>query len=478
MAKLSHEYVKSEVEKRGYELLGKYERSSKSMAVKCQKGHQIKKTWNSIQQGQGCAVCDGQVMTHDFAQEYIESQGYKLHSVYKNAITKLDIECPHGHVTQKTWQKFKAGQRCVTCKGPKIDHAYVKEQFEKAGYKLISNSYKNSETPLLFLCDKKHLYKMKWSTFQTGARCNICAGRVVYNQQVMDFVESIGYSLESNYSGDCNDHLKLICDKNHHANISWSNLKKGHRCGRCAWRISNPQEVYDGFAAKGYKVLDKYNNAKEEMLVVCPNNHVIKRDWSRFIQGVGCPTCNGYKVWHDDVEKAFCKEGYRLLSTYKNAKQKLKYVCDKRHNNFITWNNFQTGKRCPDCSSSGFDKSKPGILYYVKFTTPDGELYKVGITNNTPQKRFSNEPCEMKVLAVLKFKDGAETRRFESHLLRKYKAYQYKGKALVSGNTECFTIDVLNHCKDTPKSTQRKEVTLFDYMTNQSNTFADAVLAA
>lgn len=44
---------------------------------------------------------------------------------------------------------------------------------------------------------------------------------------------------------------------------------------------------------------------------------------------------------------------YELQSTqYKNAKSKLLWLCPDGHSFSMNWNNFQSGKRCPNCKSS------------------------------------------------------------------------------------------------------------------------------
>ena len=53
-----------------------------------------------------------------------------------------------------------------------------------------------------------------------------------------------------------------------------------------------------------------------------------------------------------EVYDFFKEQGYELLSTeYKNAHQKLQYKCPEGHIHEITWNNFQRGRRCPDCAN-------------------------------------------------------------------------------------------------------------------------------
>jgi hypothetical protein len=64
-----------------------------------------------------------------------------------------------------------------------------------------------------------------------------------------------------------------------------------------------------------------------------------------------------------DIKKEFEKINYKLLTEeneYKNAKQKLEYICDKGHKNSITWSNFKNikyKKCCKICNKKNIRKN-------------------------------------------------------------------------------------------------------------------------
>jgi hypothetical protein len=51
-----------------------------------------------------------------------------------------------------------------------------------------------------------------------------------------------------------------------------------------------------------------------------------------------------------EVQKELLKYGYDLLSNYKGAHEKIQIRCSKGHEYWVTWSNFQQGKRCPKCN--------------------------------------------------------------------------------------------------------------------------------
>lgn len=134
-----------------------------------------------------------------------------------------------------------------------------------------------------------------------------------------------------------------------------------------------------------------------------------------------------------------------LLVNYTNTRTKVKITC-KIHGEFLqTPHDHLKGQGCPHCAISGFSKSKPAIVYYLKVTHNNIVTYKIGITNRSVQERFSNEDLEkITIIKVWDYLIGAEAYNHEQQILKQYKDYKYIGEPLLnSGNTELFSIDIL-----------------------------------
>ena len=107
----------------------------------------------------------------------------------------------------------------------------------------------------------------------------------------------------------------------------------------------------------GYKLLSKeYINATSKMVVECPYGHKYEVNWNKFQMGRRCPICHYDKVAkarrlsYDEVKEFVEKQGYTLLSkTYVKAKDKLTFMCPEGHIFEMTFCNFKTGNRCPQC---------------------------------------------------------------------------------------------------------------------------------
>lgn len=168
--------VQQELSLIGYILLSEqYKNAHTKLDIQCDRGHQYKVTWGSFQQGYRCPYCAGKILSYQQIRQFVEQQGYVLLSKqYKNCKAKLDIQCDKGHQYKATWDSFKQGNRCPYCARKIVDYQQIKRFVEQQGYALLSKRYKNCKTKLDFQCDKGHRYKARWNDFQQGYRCPTC----------------------------------------------------------------------------------------------------------------------------------------------------------------------------------------------------------------------------------------------------------------------------------------------------------------
>ena len=103
------------------------------------------------------------------------------------------------------------------------------------------------------------------------------------------------------------------------------------------------------------------------------------------------------------------------------------------------------GQRCSGCAESGFDQTKPALLYYVRIETGHRPLYKIGITNQTVEKRFREDLYKIKIIETWEYPFGIEALEREREVLRTFKDQLYEGDSVLkrSGTAEIFEFDVL-----------------------------------
>lgn len=177
--------------------------------------------------------------SYEYVKEYFEKEGYKLLSnEYNNGNEKLQVICPNGHRWEVRFRAFKSNKcRCPYCsgKGIKFTYDFIKEYIESFGYELKTNKYKNSKTKLLIVCPNKHEFKISWGDFKQGHRCSYCNKKHHYTyNEVKEYVESFGYKLLSKEYTDCKKYIEVSCPLNHRYYVTFDKFKNaGNRCSIC-----------------------------------------------------------------------------------------------------------------------------------------------------------------------------------------------------------------------------------------------------
>jgi len=152
--KLTYEYVKYFIESKGYQLLSDtYINSKTKLLIKCPIGHEYNVLFLHFKNGIRCPVCYGnKKLTYEYVKSYIEKEGYQLLSKkYKNNSTELLLKCPEGHGYKVKFYSFKQGCRCPICwnesKSSK-DEKELQDYIETLGYNIIRNDRTQIFNPL------------------------------------------------------------------------------------------------------------------------------------------------------------------------------------------------------------------------------------------------------------------------------------------------------------------------------------------
>jgi len=247
--KLTYEFVRAEFEKEEYELLSKaYINAHSKLKYKCPEGHKRSITWAMWQQGQRCPHRgEANKISIGFIKKEFAKESYNLLTTrYINREQKLNCVCPHGNKYKTTWAYWKNGKRCPC--STKYRNRYTIEDiralFDKKGCKLISTKYKNNKQKLDYICDKGHKSQIILSNLLKGVGCAQCAGNVKKDiNYVKENVEYNNYKLVSSDYLSSKDKLHLICPNGHDYYVSWDNWSsKNHRCPKCNLAGTSKQE--------------------------------------------------------------------------------------------------------------------------------------------------------------------------------------------------------------------------------------------
>ena len=298
-------------------------------------------------------------ITQKQAEESFASEGYQLLSQYKNAHTKLDFVCPNGHTHSISWSSWNGGHRCKHCSLSKVEQKEesVKQSFAEAQYQLLSE-YKDYQTKMDFVCPNGHEGSISWRVWLSGWRCLECkppSDRKA--KQVEAYFEENNYQLLDLYQ-DCKTKMRVICPNGHSYSTSWTNFKAGFRCKQCCHRAPiSVDAVIEALESEGYKLVSPYANVKTKITIECPLGHHHKTDFDTWKnKGVRCIYCSGKApITQKTVEQSFAAKGYQVFGRYEKSNKKLEFQCASGHKGFISWNGWQQGHRCRQCSNLATD---------------------------------------------------------------------------------------------------------------------------
>jgi len=247
----------------------------------------------------------------------------------------------------------------------------IRKSFEQEDYILISTEYKNSRTKLSTICSNGHTYRITFTKWLSGRRCLCNSGkrRLTLNYIKKCFDER-GYILlsESYRSGQ---KLKYICPNGHKHSTKWDHFDAGHGCPYCNGRpVIRIEDIKFVFENEGYTLLTTvYKNSKQKLDYICSKGHKHSITWYNWKTGYRCPECApNMKKTLDFIRKEIEKENYVLVTNeYINRNQKLHLICPNGHDYFVSWNNWKgPNSRCVLCSDWGTSQQEKELISFVK----------------------------------------------------------------------------------------------------------------
>jgi len=259
------------------------------------------------------------------------------------------------------------------------------------------------------------------------------------------------------YVGNRED-VTIICKEHGEFQQKPMNHKQNKGCKACAGNVSLTNT---DFRKKANKVhnnkydyrLTTYTGNKNKVIIICPVHGEFEQEAGSHLRGVNCFEC-GKETRREN--KTHTEE--EVIARFKQVHggkydySKVKYISSTTeviiicpdHGEFtqlpVTHN---AGHKCSDCTATGFKSNLPAILYYLE--VDGGTAYKIGITNNTIEQRFSSSDLsKIKVLNVVEYAHGGDAYKAEQKILKEFAYAKYTGDDLLtSGNTELFNQDVL-----------------------------------
>jgi len=178
MNRIKSKYIHTSFNQEGYTVLS-IKRSNGRCIIEyiCTEKHIHSIRWDHWKTGQRCAHCFGNTKNDiSMIRKEFEIEGYVLLTkVYRNSRHKLDYICPDGHIHSVRLDSWRVGLRCPYCNGWKLSYKFVKSEFEKEGYVLISKKYEGPYKKLFYTCSNGHNGNIPWNRWKLGQRCLVCS---------------------------------------------------------------------------------------------------------------------------------------------------------------------------------------------------------------------------------------------------------------------------------------------------------------
>lgn len=230
-----------------------------------------------------------------------------------------------------------------------------------------------------------------------------------------------------------------------------------HKCKRCGFILrAMPVEILDGRGCpscayrkrlynRGVRKIGEFEGWSKPLKHLCSCGREFIATPSAVLGGKKCNHCSNPNrlILPEEYKERLRGRGIVPLEKYEGCSKKILHRCGNCWGEWTaTPASVMYGSGCPLCSLNGFNKGKPGILYFLKIAHPvHGTLYKIGITNRSVKKRFRVvEQATFTVLDEVRFKDGGMCAASEKDWHKRLKKYRYEGPpVLKSGNTELFT---------------------------------------
>lgn len=333
--------------------------------------------------------------------------------------------------------------------------------------------YVAAKSKIIIICPDHGEFEQTPANHCIGRGCRECGGN---KPLALDrFIERASKIHSSRYDYSCVEFqnvesiVEIICsDHGSFFQRVMSHLK-GFGCGRCgrfntAKKLSHSTQRFleEAQKAHGKKYdysLAEYTNALTNVTIICQNHGSFDQKPANHVRGVGCPKCGDEsaalirtRTTEEFVQEAKEVHGYLYDYSkveYESSHKKVEIGC-LVHGAFLQTpaNHVSNKSGCPGCALSGFDQTKPGLLYYIAVKTNGGKtLYKIGITNLSIERRFPvADRIRIRVVKIWRFEVGQHAAEHEAIIINKFARYRYYGPAILvgSGNTELFTKDILS----------------------------------
>lgn len=161
----------------------KYQNSKTPLKWKCKNNHSWSASFEQVKRSKWCSKCRRENFTlRRRTYEFIlltsiakKRGGQLISSSYVDATKKLKWNCKEGHNWLAAPSSIKKGSWCPQCNKNIINITFLRRIAKQRAGSLISNSYLNSQSPLIWKCKFDHTWIAHANSILNGRWCPSCA---------------------------------------------------------------------------------------------------------------------------------------------------------------------------------------------------------------------------------------------------------------------------------------------------------------
>jgi hypothetical protein len=256
--------------------------------------------------------------------------GECLSSQYVNNCTKMNFLCSEKHNFYLTSQHLKRGVWCGRCRGGLLlDIEHCKKIAADKNGLCLSDLYINNKTPLRWRCYLGHEWSVSLGHVKSGTWCPYCGGTKKLDISYANLlaIQNNGVCLSNNYVGAMSK-MQWQCNKGHKWLSSYNSVKNGKWCPKCAGnKPYSIEEVKEIAKNRGGECLsNEYVNSKNKLIFMCSKKHIFFTPFDGINQGKWCPECATGKG------ERICRAYFEAIFGEKFPKGRPKWLVNQKTN--------------------------------------------------------------------------------------------------------------------------------------------------
>jgi len=287
-------------ERRGFRWLGPEAFNVHARTIwECDQGHRWETAYSTVQRGSGCPFCAGVApRTPDDYRVLAKQRGFRWLGIeVENTHTRTPWECNQGHRWDASYSSIQQGDGCPACAGnvPKTldDYHALAEQ---RGFRWLGDEVGDIRTKTPWECDQGHRWEACYKDIRQGSGCPVCASkRSKTSADYHALAAERGFRWLGPEVSRTNIKTGWECARGHRWEARYGSIQQGTGCPACAGLApKTPGDYQDLAEARGFRWLGPtVPNTKTKTGWECGRGHRWENTYDRIRQGKGCPVCAG-----------------------------------------------------------------------------------------------------------------------------------------------------------------------------------------